>query len=302
MTALFRTNPDMAPAYTKEARRLGISVLGPDINESGEKFTLTKSNSIRYGLESIKFISGVTSGVIEQLQPFDSMADFVDKISKSKARINKRAIYSKISVGAFDSLNGNTVDALREFIIAKEGMSKSEDYNHPCKITCELCHGSLIKFKCLQIELNLSNRGANELANLGSLVTINPLQGYTELIRKETTFAGEDYMITGEKVIVGGLLSSIKPLITKKGKNPGQKMAQIVLDLPEDDSLFIEETDEDGEITDVNSLQIVVFPSVYKMVEDKLEQGTPVLIKVEKLSSGLSLQNIWRLDLLKNSP
>jgi hypothetical protein len=37
------------------------------------------------------------------------------------------------------------------------------------------------------------------------------------------------------------------------------------------------------------------------MVEDKLEQGTPVLIKVEKLSSGLSLQNIWRLDLLKNN-
>jgi hypothetical protein len=107
-------------------------------------------------------------------------------------------------------------------------------------------------------------------------------------------------MITGEKVIVGGLLSQIKPLITKKGKNPGQKMAQIVLDLPEDDSLFIEETDEDGEITDVNSLQVVVFPSVFKMVEDKLEQGTPVLMKVEKLSSGLSLQNIWRLDLLKN--
>jgi DNA polymerase III subunit alpha len=302
MTALFRTNPDMAPAYTKEARRLGISVLGPDINESGEKFTLTNSNSIRYGLESIKFISGTTANLIEQLQPFSSMSEFIDKIDKSKIRINKSAVYSMISVGAFDSLTINTVNALEEYLRAKHGWIETDyDTPHITRIGCELCHGSLSKFNCLKVELNLNNRAANELANLGSLVSINPLQGYTDLIRKETTFAGEDYMITGEKVIVGGLLSQIKPLMTKKGKNPGQKMAQIVLDLPEDDSLFIEETDEEGEVTDVNSLQIVVFPSVYKMVEDKLEQGTPVLMKVEKLSSGLSLQNIWRLDLLKNS-
>jgi DNA polymerase III alpha subunit len=277
--------------------------LGPDINESGEKFTLTKSNSIRYGLESIKFISGTTSGAIEQLQPFGSMADFLEKIGKSKTRINKRAIYSMISVGTFDSLSRTTVEALREFIIDKEGISAATDYDkpHTGKVECELCHGSLSKFNCLKLELNLNNRAANELANLGSLVTINPLQGYTELIRKETTFAGEDYMITGEKVIVGGLLSQIKPLVTKKGKNPGQKMAQIVLDLPEDDNLFIEESNEEGEVINVSSLQVVVFPSVYKAVQDKLEQGTPVLIKVEKLSSGLSLQNIWRLDLLKNN-
>jgi len=302
MTALFRTNPDGAPAYTKEARRLGISVLGPDINESGDKFTLTKSNSIRYGLESIKYISSNTANLIEQLQPFDSMDDFVNKVDKSKIRINKSAVYSMISVGAFDSISGNTEKALRDYLKAKQGWTEQDyDLPHVTKVECELCHGSLSKFNCLKVELNLTNRAYNELTNLGSLVTINPLQGYTELIRKETTFAGEDYMITGEKVIVGGLLSAIKPLITKKGKNPGQKMAQIILDLPEDDSLFIEETDEDGEIREVNSLQIVVFPSVYQMVEDKLEQGTPVLMKVEKLSSGLSLQNIWRLDLLKNN-
>jgi DNA polymerase-3 subunit alpha len=301
MTALFRTNPDGAPVYTKEARRLGISVLGPDINESGEKFTLTKNNSIRYGLESIKFISGTTSGTIESLQPFNSMADFINKISKSKAKINKRSIYSMISVGAFDSLSGDTVSALREYLREKEGWTPEVyDLPHVGKVECELCHGSLSKFNCLKMELNLNNRAANELANLGSLVTINPLQGYTELIRKETTFAGENYMITGEKVIVGGLLAQIKPLITKKGKNPGQEMAQIVLDLPEDESLFIEEVNDEGEPTDINSLQIVVFPSVYKTVRDKLEQGTPVLIKVEKLNNGLALQNIWRLDLLKN--
>ena len=300
MTALFRTNPKMAPLYTKEARRLGISVLGPDINESGEKVTLTKNNSIRYGLESIKYISGTTAKAIEELQPFDSMADFISKITKSKIRINKNSIYSMISVGTFDSLSGDTVNALREFLKEKQGWSDA-DFNsrHIEKVECELCHGELTKFECLKLELNINNRAASELANLGSLVTINPLHGYTELIRKETTFPGEEHLITGEKVIVGGLLSEIRPLVTKKGKNPGQKMAQITLDLPEEDSLFIEESNEEGEITNVSSLKIVVFPSVYKLVKDKLEQGSPVLIKVEKLDSGLSLQNIWRLDLLK---
>lgn len=303
MTALFRTNPKMAPAYTKEARRLGISVLGPDVNESGEKFTLTKNNSIRYGLESIRFISGITSNSIEKLQPFNSMGDFISKIEKSKIRINKQSVYSMISVGAFDTLSGDTMKALREFLLIKQKWDEADfDSPHLGKVECELCHGSLSKFNCLKMELNLNNRAANELANLGSLVTINPLQGYTDIIKKETTFPGEDYMIIGEKVIVGGLLSQIKPLITKKGKNPGQKMAQIILDLPEDDSLFIEESNEEGEINNVSSLQIVVFPSVYKMVQTKLEQGTPVLMKIEKLNSGLSLQNIWRLDLLKNSP
>ena len=89
MTALFRTNPKMAPIYTKEARRLGISVLGPDVNESGEKVTLTKNNSIRYGLESIKYISGATAKAIEALQPFDSMADFISKRFKPKNTLRR---------------------------------------------------------------------------------------------------------------------------------------------------------------------------------------------------------------------
>ena len=47
------------------------------------------------------------------------------------------------------------------------------------------------------------------------------------------------------------------------------------------------------------AIQIVAFPSAYLKYGSLIEVGSPVLIEVEKLKTGLSLRSLYRLDLLK---
>ena len=58
----FLGNLDKVPGYIEECKRLGISILKPDINKSSTKFTVDK-NQIRFGLGSIKNVG--TSAVDE---------------------------------------------------------------------------------------------------------------------------------------------------------------------------------------------------------------------------------------------
>lgn len=57
-------NPVKLRLYMDECRAMGITVLGPDINESLERFTVNKNGEIRFGLGAIKGFGANASGVI----------------------------------------------------------------------------------------------------------------------------------------------------------------------------------------------------------------------------------------------
>ena len=105
-------------------------------------------------------------------------------------------------------------------------------------------------------------------------------------------------MYPGEKAMVGGLVTRIRTLVTKTGKNPGQEMCQFWVELPLHSKEDSEVDGEEAEPQD-ESVQIVAFPDAYKRVKDQLEIGAPVLLEIEKIKGGLSLRNVFRLDLLK---
>ena len=99
------------------------------------------------------------------------------------------------------------------------------------------------------------------------------------------------------------MVTQVKLLVTKKGKSPGAEMCQVWIELPInnfDEDGLLEEEDEESSPKD-ESIQIVAFPSTYARIKENLEVGTPVLVEVEKLKDGLSLKNLFRLDLLKAS-
>ena len=297
MTALFRTNPVMSVMYTREARRMGIPVLGPDINESGSSYTLTKSGSIRYGISSVKFVASGASE-LSRLGPFESMEDFVKRVPSKK--INKRGAVALIKCGVFDSMCGDAKTALRQYWEARKDF---KGINDNCKDDCEFCRGNLNAFDCyadLQEEIDSRAKWEREL--LGTLISVDPLGDYIDIISEEDNFPGEDSMFTGEKAMVGGLITKIKPLVTKSGKNPGSEMCQFWIELPLGNSEVVEEgygDDEEDEAPKDESIQIVAFPESYKRAKDFLEIGSPVLLEIEKLDSGLSLRSLFRLDLLK---
>jgi DNA polymerase-3 subunit alpha len=296
MAALFRTNPVMSVVYTREARRMGIPVLGPDINESGSSFTLTASNSIRYGISSVKFVAGGAK-TLQDLGPYADMKDFVARIPSKK--INKRAAVSLIKVGVFDSMCGDARTALREYWEARGDFKKMDE---ACKDACEFCHGSLSAWDCYaDLQEEVTNRAKWEQELLGTLISIDPLGEYIDIISEEDNFPGESSMYTGEKAMVGGLITKVRPLVTKTGKNPGKEMCQFWVELPLHSSESDDESSDDEETGPKDeSIQIVAFPECYARVKDYIEIGSPVLLEIEKLKSGLSLRNVFRLDLLKD--
>ena len=84
--------------YLIEAKRLGLRVQLPHINESDVYFSLQK-DALRFGLAEIKFISdGIANKIIDG-RPYESYKKFIEKASKKGSGINSRAISSLNAIG-----------------------------------------------------------------------------------------------------------------------------------------------------------------------------------------------------------
>jgi DNA polymerase-3 subunit alpha len=90
---------DARTDYLLEAKRLGIKVLLPHINESDLDFSI-QGNSIRFGLSNIKYISDNIGSKITALRPFKTYADFTEKAREKGSGINSRALDSLNMIGA----------------------------------------------------------------------------------------------------------------------------------------------------------------------------------------------------------
>lgn len=90
--------------YIDECKRMGISVLGPDINESEIKFTVNSKGAIRCGLGAIKNVgSSATEDIIKERSERGVFVDIFDLTARANLRtINKKNIESLAYAGAFD--------------------------------------------------------------------------------------------------------------------------------------------------------------------------------------------------------
>jgi DNA polymerase-3 subunit alpha len=89
---------DARTEYLIEAKRLGLKVLLPHINESEMYFSL-QDNAIRFGLAEIKFISDSIANKIMEKRPYKSYSDFIEKASKKGSGINSRAVSALNFIG-----------------------------------------------------------------------------------------------------------------------------------------------------------------------------------------------------------
>ena len=110
---------DARTDYLLEAKRLGIKVLLPHINESELDFSV-QGNSIRFGLSNIKYISDNIGSKITALRPFTSYKDFIEKAGEKGSGINSRAIESLNMIGAAafndNKRKGNENENLYEYL------------------------------------------------------------------------------------------------------------------------------------------------------------------------------------------
>jgi DNA polymerase-3 subunit alpha len=92
--------------FMEECRRMGLNVLGPDVNESFYKFTVNDQQAIRFGMGAIKGVGrGAVETIIEQRkeQKYTSIFDLVKRIDLRAA--NKKAFENLVLAGGLDSLS-----------------------------------------------------------------------------------------------------------------------------------------------------------------------------------------------------
>jgi DNA polymerase-3 subunit alpha len=89
---------DARTGYLIEAKRLGLRVSLPHINESELYFSL-KEDRIQFGLAEIKFISDSIANKIISKRPYDNYTDFIQKASAKGSGINSRAVAALNSIG-----------------------------------------------------------------------------------------------------------------------------------------------------------------------------------------------------------
>jgi DNA polymerase-3 subunit alpha len=110
---------DARTEYLIEAKRLGLKIMLPHINESDIYFSLNK-DSIIFGLSDVKFISDNIGNKIIEKRPYKDYADFIDKASKKGSGINSRAVAALNAIGgaAFkdNPRSGNEKDNYYEYL------------------------------------------------------------------------------------------------------------------------------------------------------------------------------------------
>ena len=95
--------------FMEECKRMGLQVLGPDVNESFYKFTVNENYAIRFGMGAIKGVGmGAVETIVENRKEgkYKSIFDLAKRIDLRAA--NKKAFENLALAGGFDSFIGTT--------------------------------------------------------------------------------------------------------------------------------------------------------------------------------------------------
>ncbi len=264
----------------EECKSMGIAVLPPDINQSLEQFTAipaeslekvgahfavegesAPNGSIRFGLAAIK---GIGESSVQQIikarmdgGPFANLEEFAKRIP-SKV-LNKKTIEALAKSGALDSLGERRTlvehyDKLVEFSKASGdvGASQTDLFG--------AMEGSMEESK---IEFPVTEKATSleklqwEKETLGMYVSSHPLAGLRKYIgKKAQLIATLTQKEAGKRVTLAGITEGVKKITTKKGET----MAILNLEDP------------------TGKMEVTLFPRVYQMAADALEQPDTVLV------------------------
>ena len=259
---------DRVPFYVAACDDMGIEVEPPDVNVSVEDFRVVEGR-IRFGLNAVKNVgeSAVRSilAAREEGGPFASIWDFCERVDPGQ--VNKRALESLVKGGALDS-TGSTRRGMLEvledalvsggrliadrlagqssiFDLGDDGEEQQDRRQHHRQISTE--------------EFEKRELLALEKESLGLYVSEHPLDSVRDQLRRKTDcrMSEVERRRDGEVVTVGGIVSAIKQLTTKKGEP----------------MVFLRLDDLSG------SLETVVFNSVYAAARELLEADKVLVIK-----------------------
>ncbi|MDQ0769688.1 DNA polymerase-3 subunit alpha [Pseudarthrobacter defluvii] len=280
---------DKSAIYLNECRRMGITVLPPDVNESALNFTPV-GNDIRFGMGAIRNVgANAVEAMVTARESEGAYTSFKDYLMKVPAVVcNKRTIESLIKSGAFDSL-GHHRRALamihEEAIDSVITLKRNEAIGQ-----FDLFAG----FEEAESEASLSieipdlpewekkDKLSFERDMLGLYVSDHPLQGLEGLLAQHaemsiTTILGEDGPQDGAIITIAGMITSLSRRIAKASGNAYAR----------------------AEIEDLGgSIEVMFFGQVYGPIASVLAEDLIVVVKgrLQKRDDGAITLNCMELS------
>ncbi|GGF29676.1 DNA polymerase III subunit alpha [Williamsia phyllosphaerae] len=221
---------DKAAIYLADCRKLGITVLPPDVNESQRNFAAV-GEDIRFGLVAVRNVgSNVVSAILaarEAKGNFGSFSDYLGKIDVTAC--SKKVTESLIKAGAFDSLNHPRKGLFLVHVDAVDavlGTKKAEAVGQ-FDLFGDTGGGDgpvedVFAVRVPDEEWDSKHKLALEREMLGLYVSGHPLGGIEHVISAQTdtsiTTLLEGNVSDGAQIIIGGIISAVTRRVNKKGE------------------------------------------------------------------------------------
>lgn len=221
---------DKAAVYLADCRRLGITVLPPDVNESVQNFA-SVGNDIRFGLGAVRNVgANVVASLVNTRTEKGKYTDFSDYLNKIDiAACNKKVTESLIKAGAFDSLGHPRkglflvhTDAVDSVLGTKkaEAMGQFDLFGGADGAGTDGMD-AVFTIKVPEEEWEDKHKLALEREMLGLYVSGHPLNGVAHLLANQVDTqipAILDGDVANEaQVLVGGILASVNRRVNKNG-------------------------------------------------------------------------------------
>ncbi|MDE5645227.1 MAG: DNA polymerase III subunit alpha, partial [Muribaculaceae bacterium] len=214
-----------------ECKRMGLTVLGPDVNESSEKFGVNKKGEIRFGLGAVKGVgvNAVSAIIHERMQngPFKDPYDFVERVNLSAC--NRSAIENLAMAGAFDCFGWpreayvtQVFDNTFADMLVKYGQRLQNDKNS-LQLSLFGDFEPIETAKPPLPEVVPWSRMAlldKEKELVTMYLSAHPLDPYYMELTYGCNTSCEDYKekeSTGGKVVMGGLITKVTPRTSRRG-------------------------------------------------------------------------------------
>lgn len=230
------SNIDKITFFLEESKRMGLTVLGPDINESKYDFSVNTKGDIRFGLGAIKGVGeAAVMSIVEERKlkgPFKSIFDLVRRINLRSA--NKKTFENLVNGGAFDSLPG--VHRALFYSLEKDGstfLEKLIRYGNSTQESQNSSQQSLFGDALSGADLpepsipvvepwGSLQRLKNEKEVIGFYISGHPLDLYrfemSKLINHSIRDLKEVEKNKGREMAIGAMVTSVNHRISKNGK------------------------------------------------------------------------------------
>ena len=221
---------DKAAVYLADCRKLGITVLPPDVNESGLNFA-SVGTDIRFGLGAVRNVgANVVSSLIATRRAKGKFTDFSDYLNKiDVAACNKKVTESLIKAGAFDSLSHPRkglflvhTDAVDSVLGTKKAEAMGQfDLFGGGGADDGGAGDAVFTIKVPEDEWDDKHKLALEREMLGLYVSGHPLNSVAHLLAAQVDHAipailGGD-VANDVQVRVGGILASVNRRVNRSG-------------------------------------------------------------------------------------